>query len=110
MGVLDFEAYWLEFSERTSDGYYDDNGDYQPGEEEWQSLGRVNAAPPSGPNLITLPDGHTDTYSFSIHIHNPKCREFYHGDKIRLTNQYGNVFTLKVKGFARHQNKCIIQA
>lgn len=110
MGILDFEAYWLEYLQETTEGYYDDNGDYQPGEEQWQTFGRVNAAPPSGPNRITLPDGHQDTFSFSIHIHNPRCREFYCGEKIRLTNPYGEKFNLTVKGFARHQTTCIIKA
>lgn len=110
MGILDFEAYWLEYSQETRKGYYDDNGDYIPGEEEWLTYGRVNAAPPSGPNMITLPDGHTDVYSFTIHVHDSRCREFPCGEKIRLTNQHGDEYVLTVKGFARYQNKCIIKA
>ena len=110
MGVLNFEAYWLEYSQETSEGYYDDNGDYQPGEEEWLSYGKVNAQPMTGPTPITLPDGHTDTFSFTIHIHNPRCMDFHHGQKIRLTTPYGNKFVLTVKGIARHQTKYIIQA
>ena len=110
MGVLNFEAYWLEYTQKVSEGFYDENGDYAPGDEVWVPLGRVNAAPPSGPNIINLPDGHTDTFSYTIHIHNPRCRDFHHGDKIRITDPYGEKRTLTVKGFARHQNKCIITA
>ena len=110
MGILDFEAYWLEYQQGTSEGYYDDNGDYQPGDEVWMPFGKVNAAPASGPTRITLPDGHMDTFSFSIHIHDPRCREFRCGEKIRLTNPYGEIFTLTVKGCARHQNTYIIKA
>ena len=110
MGILDFEAYWLEYQQEETEGYYDDNGDYHPGEEVWLPFGRVNAAPPSGPNTITLPDGHTDTFSFSIHIHNPRCRAFLHGEKIRLTNAYGEKYELTVKGFMRYQTECRIQA
>ena len=109
MGILDFEAYELQYLQETKKGFYDDNGDYQPGEEQWQPFGRVNAQPITGPASVNIPDGHTDKFSFSIHIHNPRCREFRHGEKIRLTNPFGEEYLLTVKGFARHQNKCIIQ-
>lgn len=110
MGILDFEAYRLEYLQEESEGYYDDNGDYIPGEKVWKSFGRVNVAPPSGPNIVTLPDGHTDTFSFEIRIHDPRCREFSCGEKIRLTNPYGERFELTVKGFARHQTFYAIKA
>ena len=110
MGILDFEAYWLEYLQEETEGYYDDNGDYHPGEEVWMPFGRVNAAPPSGPNTVTLPDGHTDTFSFSIHIHNPRCRQFHCGEKIRLTNPYGEKYELTVKGFMRYQTEYRIKA
>lgn len=110
MGILDFEAYWLEYLHETAEGYYDDNGDFHPGVDEWLPFGKVDAEPHTGPDTVSLPDGHTDEFSFSIHIHDSRCREFCHGDRLRITNPYGEKFLLAVKGFARHQTKCVIQA
>ena len=61
MGVLDFDAYRLEYLQE-GEGYYDDNGDYHPGEDIWVSVGRCNAVPAGRNNIISLPDGIGELY------------------------------------------------
>jgi len=110
MGILDFEAYSLEYLQEGV-GYYDANGDYNPGEEKWVCAGRCNAVPAGARNIINLPDGQAETFSFNIHIHDPRCREFQYGERIRLTTPFGmEKISLTVKHFARYQHQCKIYA
>ena len=110
MGVLDFNAYSLEYLQEGA-GYYDDNGDYHPGEDIWVSIGRCNAVPAGRNNVINLPDGMKVTFSFTIILHNPRSREFRYGERLRLTTVFGNEqIDLTVKGFARYQHQCKIFA
>lgn len=112
MGVLDFNAYELEYFVEGQ-GTYDENGDYQKSEGEWVSVGRCNAVPAGRNNLIALPDGNgTQTlFSFTIILHDPKSREFLYGERIRLTTiGQMEVRNLTVKGFARYQHQCKIYA
>ena len=110
MGVLDFNAYKLEYLQEGN-GYYDDNGDYHHEEDKWHCVGRCNAVPAGRNNVINLPDGIKETFSFTIIIHNPRCREFKYGDRIRLTTVFGcEKIPLTVKGFARYQLQCKIFA
>lgn len=110
MSILDFEAYGLEYLKR-GEGYYDNNGDYHIGNDEWISVGRCDAVPAGSRNIVNLPDGQMETFSFVIHIHNPKSREFKYGESIRLTTPFGcEQHTLTVKHFARYQHQCKIYA
>lgn len=106
MGILDFNAYNLEYLQRA-EGYYDELGGYHKptGEDVWVSLGRCNAVPAGKHNVISLPDGSMETYSFTIILHNPRCREFKYGETIRLTTVFGmEKVELTVLGFARYQH------
>ena len=108
MSILDFEAYELEYLQEGN-GHYDENGDYHLGEDTWVHVGKVNAVPAGGMRVIALPDGQMETYSFTIIIHNPRCREFKYGEKLRLTTVFGKEqLILTVKGFARYQLQCKI--
>ncbi len=110
MGVLDFNAYRLEYLIEGK-GYYDENGDYQPAADKWVCVGRCNAVPAGRLNVINLPDGIKETFSFTIIIHNPRCREFSYGERLRLTTVCGcEQKLLTVKGFARYQHQCKIFA
>lgn len=110
MGVLDFNAYKLEYLVE-GDGYYDENGDYQRGQDKWVPYGECNAVPAGRNNVVSLPDGSTVTFSFSIILHDPQSREFKYGERIRLTTVFGKeVISLTVKGFARYQYQCKVYA
>lgn len=110
MGVLDFNAYRLEYLHRGS-GYYDEHGDYHPGNEIWVSVGCCNAVPAGRSNVINLPDGAKETFSFVIILHTSRSREFKYGENIRLTTINGmEKIDLVVKGFARYQHQCKVYA
>ena len=110
MGVLDFNAYSLEYFVEGV-GSYDNDGDYHPAEGEWVKYGRCNAVPAGGNRLITLPDGQQEAFSFTIILHEPLSREFKYGERLRLTTVNGmETIELVVKGFARYQYQCKIYA
>lgn len=110
MGILDFDAYSLEYLQE-GEGYYDDDGRYHKAEDIWVSLGRCNAVPGGINSVIVLPDGQKEKFSFQIILHNPRCREFKYGETIRLTTVFGSeVHELSVKGFARYQHQAKIWA
>lgn len=109
---LDFNAYRLEYLVEGN-GYYDENGDYQPSEGSWEDAGRCNAVPAGRDNIVPFPneDGQTERYSFLICIKNPRVRAFTYGERLRLTTPNGmEKIELTVKGFARHQLHCDIYA
>lgn len=110
MPNISFTAYSLEYFIEGK-GYYDDNGDYHKQEGVWKKVGRCNAVPSGHDNVITLPDGHTETFSFMICVKNPRLREFKYGEKLRLTTVSGmEKKILTVRGFARYQLHCDIYA
>jgi len=110
MGVLDFTAYELHRL-KEAEGYYDDDGIYHDAEDKWICMGKCNAQQSGGYRVIGLPDGSTETYSFTIIVHNPHCREFKYGERIKLTTMRGREeVPLTVKGFSRHYNFCKIYA
>lgn len=110
MPTINFAAYHLEYYEEKK-GYYDDNGDYHKAEGIWRRVGQCNAVPAGQKNIITLPDGKEERYSFMVCVKNPRLREFQYGEKIRLTTVGGKEkIILTVRGFARYQLHCDIYA
>lgn len=110
MAILDFNAYQLEYLVQGQ-GQYDENGDYEAAKDEWVEYGRCNAVPAGRNNIIALPDGQTERFSFTIHLHDPHAREFKYGERVRLyTIDRMEVIELIVKGFARYQLQCKIYA
>ena len=111
MPVLDFQAYELHYLEETSEGYYDGDGVWHDGTGEWVGIGKCNAQQSGSYQLISLPDGREEHYSFTIYIHDPRLREFKYGERIMLRSMHGmEDIELKVKGFSRHYNLCKIYA
>ena len=110
MGVLDFEAYELEYLSQNG-GRYNASGDYVKGSDEWVNVGRCNAVPAGRNNVIGIPDGQTTTFSFTIILHDPNSREYKYGERLRLKTINGSeTIDLTVKGFARYQYQCKIYA
>lgn len=110
MAILDFEAYKLEYLQEGR-GSYDENGDFSHTPDVWVCVGRVNAVPAGRNNVIQLPDGSMETFSFTIIIHNPRCREYHYGERLLLKTVFGKeVRELTVKGFSRYQHQCKIFA
>lgn len=110
MPILNFNAYFLEYL-KEGKGEYDENGDYHLGKDEWIPVSRCNAVPAGRNNIINLPDGQKETFSFTIILHNPMSREFIYGERLRLTTVNGcGQINLVVKGFARYQHQVKIFA
>ena len=110
MGVLDFNGYSLQYFKEGA-GSRDERGIYHPGTDEWIPMGSCNAQQSGGYQIISLPDGSKEYYSFTIIVRNPHCREFKYGERIKLTTMRGcEDIPLTVKGFSRHYNFCKIYA
>ena len=109
MAILGFKEYRLEYLQEGV-GHYDENGIYHLGQDIWVSVGRCDAVPAGRNNIIQLPDGSTESFSFTIGNLNPRGREFKYGERIRLTVLGQEHINLTVKGFARYQHQCKIWA
>lgn len=106
MALLDFAAHTLSYKEVEA-GHEDENGDWVQGSERWvEGYCKCDIVPAGKANVITIPDGTTQTYSYSIYNLPRACRKFEYGDtiKIKLYGQEEKVF--KVLGFHRYQLQC----
>lgn len=106
MALLDFAAHTLSYKEVEA-GHEDENGDWVQGSERWvQDYCKCDIVPAGKANVITIPDGSAQTYSYSIYNLPKTCRKFEYGDtiKIKLYGQEEKVF--KVLGFHRYQLQC----
>ena len=111
MPVLDFQAYDLSYQKEASEGYYDEKGIWHKGTDEWVNVGKCNAQQSGSYQVISLPDGREEHYSFTIYVHDPRLREFKYGEKLMLRSMRGmEDIELTVKGFSRHYNLCKIYA
>jgi len=110
MPILRLKPHTLEVLSTTEE-YEDEDGDFHAGVEEWNEYGKCDAVPAGRANTITLPDGNTLQYSYTIYL--PKdARDFSLGEHVRI-NFFGNgILTEKrefvVKGFHRYQYQCKI--
>lgn len=89
--------------------YEDDNGDYHKGISQWVRLCNCDAVPAGQANQITLPDGTTEQYSYTLYL--PKIDwDFLVGDKVRVIFQGKCILPEKrefvVKGFHAYQHQC----
>lgn len=105
MSILNLKASYLEYLSKTK-GEKDEDGNYIPSTSEWVKIGRCDVTPSGEANVITLPDGSTETYSFLIRNLPKDCRELKYGEKVRLVMLGQESFELKVKGFQRYQLQC----
>lgn len=108
MPILKMKPHILEVLTKT-DEYEDENGDFHQGKEEWVKCCKCDAVPAGEANEITLPDGVTLTYSYTIYLPK-KTREFNTGEKVRVSF-FGNGMTQEkkeftVKGFHAYQHQC----
>lgn len=108
MPVLKLKPHILEVLIHTGE-YEDENGDFHAGSERWETCSTCDAVPSGRAEEITLPDGESIKYSYTIYL--PKMtREFLFGEKIRIRFYKEGVLQEKkefsVKGFHRYQHQC----
>lgn len=108
MAILKLKPHKLEYLAKE-EGYEDENGDYHAGGQEWKELSECDIVPAGQASQITLPDGTTVQYSYTIYL--PRyTREFHVGDRVRI-KFYGHGTRLEaqefsVKGFHPYQLQC----
>lgn len=104
MSVLTFKPHRLSYLV-TEIGYEDANGDFHEGKSYWDGNIPCDAVISGSANEIRFEDGSTHRYSYTIYL--PKdCREFFIGDKVRVTLLGARVREFSVLGFARYQHQC----
>ena len=108
MAVLNLSAHSLDYKE-TIGGHENENGDWVQGVETWiENYCKCDTVPAGKANVITIPDGSTHNYSYTIYNLPRTCRDFDYGDIIRI-KLFGKVFReFKVLGFHRYQLQCKI--
>ena len=99
--ILDFRSSTFDY-EIPGLVTVNEDGDKTKGEPTWVEYLSCNIVPAGQANSITLPDGTTETYSYTIHT-STECREFKYGDKVRLHIIGGVGIVKSVKGFQRYQ-------
>lgn len=108
MPILNTKPHYL-FRLVKLKGYEDQNGDFHPGEEQWEYYGRCDVVPAGQAGTISLPDGVEVRYSYTIYLPK-KTKEFSVGDKVRISF-FGKGATdekreFTVKGFHSYQHQC----
>ncbi len=107
MAVLDLSPHTLSYKE-VSEGHNDQNGDWVAGDETWvDDYCKCDVVPAGKANVITIPDGAVQNYSYTIYNLPRTCREFKYGDTIKLS-LFGDKREFKVLGFHRYQLQCKI--
>lgn len=106
MGVLNFAAHTLDYK-IVKQGYEDEKGDWHKGDEKWvEDYCRCDIVPAGKANVITIPDGTTQNYSYTIYNLPRTCRKFEYGDTIRIKLYGQDSMEFKVLGFHRYQLQC----
>lgn len=106
MGVLNFAAHTLDYK-IVAPGCDDKNGDWHKGEEKWvENYCKCDIVPAGKANVITIPDGTTQNYSYTIYNLPKACRKFEYGDTIRIKLYGQDSMEFKVLGFHRYQLQC----
>lgn len=114
MAMLDLCAHTLSYQEVSGDYRDPETGDYIKGSSKWiDDYCACDIVPAGKANVIQIPDGTVETYSYTISNLPVSCREFQYGDKVRI-KLYGNeenteertVREFKVLGFHRYQLQC----
>lgn len=103
MGVLDFRPHSLYYEE-TTEGYYDDEGDYHPGSSEWKFCCRCGAQPPARENSqLQIPDGRIEVFDLTLTMP-AEVRYFEYGERVRMKMFNDPEKTYTVVGFDRYQH------
>ena len=90
-----------------SNGYEDENGDYQPGELRWEGNIPCDAVTSGKATERTFEDGVIRAYSYEVTLP-ANVKDFAIGDRVRI-QFYGEVEReFEVKGFDRKQHQCKI--
>ncbi len=89
-----------------SEGYEDENGDYQKGTEEWVSYCPCDAVPNGKEETIVYDDGTIGKYTYTVYLP-PSSREFKAGERVKITF-FNSTKELEfdVLGFHRYQHQC----
>ena len=104
MAILDFRASYIEYLDGSTDGYYDKQGEWHAGKEEWKKLAKCNVMQAGQENQITIPDGTVEHYSYTIGGLPKDCRKFVYGERIRIKQLGSEDYDeCTVKGFQRYQ-------
>lgn len=108
MAVLNFASYSLDYKV-IAQGYEDGKGDWIQGEKSWiKDYCKCDVVPAGRADVISLPDGTVQHYSYTIYNLPNTCRDFAYGDIIRIKPDGGNAREFKVLGFHRYQLQCKI--
>lgn len=110
MAVLDFAAHTLDYLEVVQGHDDEETGDYVKGSSSWvEGYCKCDIVPAGKANTITIPDGQTEPYEYTIYNLPRSCREFKYGETIRIRFYGGEeVREFTVKGFHRYQMQCKI--
>lgn len=99
MAVIDFRGHTFSFF-KSGEGYYDNNGDFVPGQKSLSSPIYCNAVPNNGEAMVKNAEGVKTEYSFTLYC-DASVKDFEFGEMISL-NREGIVYELSVKGFHRY--------
>lgn len=106
MAVMNFAAHTLSYKE-VEPGHEDKNGDWVQGSERWvEDYCKCDIVPAGKANVITLPDGSVQSYTYSIYNLPKTCKNFEYGDTIKLSFYGRDEKVFKVLGFHRYQLQC----
>lgn len=105
MSVLNLRPHYLAVLV-AGNGVIDENGDYQPDARGEAYKGRIpcNAVPAGKAATITLPDGVTREYSYTVYM-DPGVPDIKAGDRVRIFNKSDNSLLAEkeVLGFFPYQ-------
>lgn len=91
-----------------TESFEDENGDWHEGEGVWITPPVLCDAAPNGKaDSISLDDGTTHVYSYTIYT-KPGIEPFKVGDRLLLEKYLGNTEEFKVLGFHAYQHQCKI--
>ncbi len=107
MAVLDMTPCVL-LTSQTSEGYVDGNGNKHIGTTTYSEYLECDVVPAGQANQKDFGDGVLQTYTYTIYIYDPTCKDFDLGEKIKFKKDDIISGEYIVKGFHRYQHQCKI--
>ena len=90
-----------------NNGYEDENGDYHPGEAQWDGEIPCDAVTSGKAAERTFEDGVIRAYSYEVTLP-ANIKDFVIGDRVKILFYGGVEREFEVKGFDRKQYQCKI--